>query len=1011
MSNQDMKKFLFEKNYDKKYVFEVTDEKNTKTTYPLNLKSYKKLMSLKSTRFETERDDETFITSDSSFKYKYKMIKKIKIKELKPGQKIFKNKDNAFFKHLNTTDLDLTRYQIISENDDDEIIKEHCVIHSLRLLDIDEAVLNNVKLSFQAGIHISLSSMDKICDILKKKIIIHSYRNENKKKQKKMYGKKYEEFLELASFDNHMFIYEKTKFNKYFIDNYEKLRQEKNRENIYFKNTKRNFYSKDETKRCDSLYLVKKLYDKGLFKTNSLKLRNTFQWEKLGSEVKENDIPLTNINNESRLKEFKKKKITAKQIFYADTETITTYNTHKLLLFGIVSNDNDDVNIFKVKNFNDYGYSICIKNVFDYVLKMTDTNKDIIIYFHNLKYDYSVIQKHVMTKNVCYKDGVYYSVILSYKGKNIELRDTMKYLNFGLKKFCKTFQLDKQYDKKEAIAYRYYDFKTSKKEVHSVEEYKKHLKDDKEKILFIENLNKEKELFSYDEKNNTFDAMKYYDYYLKYDCLVLKKGFNKFKDIIYNLTGLSIYDYLTISSLTFNYFLKNDTFKDVYEISGNLREFVSKAIKGGRVSVCKEFKKKHIKKRLCDYDACSLYPSAIYRMCKEIGLPKGKPKLLTNKTKEFLDKQDYYIVKIRINKINKKQQNPFISVKNDKGILQYVNEVDENNNYVYVDKITLEDYINFHKIEYDILKGIYYNEGYNKKMGQIMEKLYNDRLKYKKLAKEKPECNAIQNTIKLMMNSAYGKTILGKSHQKVQYIKRNKYDKENKRWSENDENKKQYLYNYFNQISSVRDVNKFLFCVKSHCVDNSFNLGSVGCLVLSYSKRIMHEVMNTANENNINIYYNDTDSLHIEEEDIPILEQKYNEKYKRILKGKYMCQFHTDFDDIEFDNGEKIEPVAIESIFLGKKVYIDKLMAQNSLGQIKHNHHFRMKGVNDKALKHFCNNHTEFKGDMMKLYKYLSSGKELKIPLNPTEYIFNFEYIDGGIKTKEKGSFIRTIKF
>lgn len=43
-------------------------------------------------------------------------------------------------------------------------------------------------------------------------------------------------------------------------------------------------------------------------------------------------------------------------------------------------------------------------------------------------------------------------------------------------------------------------------------------------------------LFDYNEKNNTFDAVKYYEYYLKYDCLVLKTGFNKFVKIIKDIT-------------------------------------------------------------------------------------------------------------------------------------------------------------------------------------------------------------------------------------------------------------------------------------------------------------------------------------------------------------------------------------------------------------------------------------------------------------------------------------------
>jgi hypothetical protein len=346
----------------------------------------------------------------------------------------------------------------------------------------------------------------------------------------------------------------------------------------------------------------------------------------------------------------------------------------------------------------------------------------------------------------------------------------------------------------------------------------------------------------------------------------------------------------------------------------------------------------------------------------------------------------------------------------NKGILEYINEIDKKNYpIIYLDKITLEDYINFHEIEYEILQGVYWNDGYNKKMGQLMLHLFKERLKYKELAKTEPKYEAIQQTIKLMMNSSYGKTILGKSTTEIKYLKKNKYDSKTKKWTENNEAKNDYIYNHFNSIYSIRDINNTIFSVKKYCVDNSYNLCQVGSLILSYSKRIMYEVLNTANDNKLDIYYTDTDSIHIKKKDIPILQEKFKKTYNKELIGKNMCQFHTDFDKIIFDNKEKIEPVAIESIFLAKKSYIDKLKAINSKGEIKYDIHFRMKGINKKALMYHCDKY--YHGDMMKLYEDLSKGKSIKIILNPTDYIFNFSFTNDGVSTKEKGSFIRTMKF
>jgi hypothetical protein len=675
----ELKKYLFEKNYDKKFVYEITLSNRDKKIYTLTPKSFNDFLILNNKRYFEKEDHNHFKTSSSNCEFKYKKIKSIKIKQLSNPIKELKNKDNAFFKHLNKTDIDLKRYQIITKNDDTEIIKKHCLIHSLELSEIEKSKLNSLKLHFLSGTHISLSQMDKVCDFIRKKIIIHSYRNENTKKQTKTYGKKFNDFVELASFDNHLFVYEKTSYNKYFIDNYEKLKDEKNRENIYKMNKIRKWYSKenDNSKKCDSLYLIKKLYDKKLFKNNSLKLRDTFMWEQLGSQVKDYDIPLDNLENECRLKKIKQKKEKKINVFYADTENFVKDKFHKLMMIGVVKNNSNDVEIFKVKNqINDFNIRKCVFEFLNYIKDNTDENHTPIIYFHNLKYDYSVLEKYLTTRSCCKKDGILYSASISYKSFKYELRDTFKFLNVGLKKFTKIFDL-KHLKKQEAIAYRFYDYDNYNKNIHCVNEYKKYLKKE-EKQIFDEILIKSKKdnLFDYDEKNQTFNAVKYYEYYLKFDCLVLKEGFTKFSLIIKDITKLNLFNYLTISSLTYRYFEINGAFNEIYEMKGNLREFCSKSIRGGRTDVCKEFIKKYIKENLCDFDGVSLYPSSIYRTCEEIGLPKGKAKELTIYDKLFLDKVDYYIIKIKLKKINKKQQNPFISVKNNKGILEYINEID-----------------------------------------------------------------------------------------------------------------------------------------------------------------------------------------------------------------------------------------------------------------------------------------------------------------------------------------------
>ena len=58
----------------------------------------------------------------------------------------------------------------------------------------------------------------------------------------------------------------------------------------------------------------------------------------------------------------------------------------------------------------------------------------------------------------------------------------------------------------------------------------------------------------------------------------------------------------------------------------------------------------------------------------------------------------------------------------------------------------------------------------------------------------------------------------------------------------------------------------------------------------------MNEVMCLAEDIDIPIFYQDTDSMHLPEEDVPKLETAFMEKYGRQLNGKELGQFHPDFE-------------------------------------------------------------------------------------------------------------------
>ena len=62
------------------------------------------------------------------------------------------------------------------------------------------------------------------------------------------------------------------------------------------------------------------------------------------------------------------------------------------------------------------------------------------------------------------------------------------------------------------------------------------------------------------------------------------------------------------------------------------------------------------------------------------------------------------------------------------------------------------------------------------------------------------------------------------------------------------------------------------------------------------SKRIMNEVMTLAEDLNYPMYITDTDSIHIDSDNVMPLGDEFKKRYNRDLIGNDMGQFHTDFD-------------------------------------------------------------------------------------------------------------------
>ena len=969
------------------FVMEHKDEHNQiikeSITIPVNANTYNFLKKVLTTgTYEFVQDEGE--NSDTIERIILANIIKVTIEKLKKPKRLLV-KDGDFFPYINMTDIDLSRYQIYNRNQMIKIMKsgyEDCIIHSLMMCGVENHYLDRIKLSYISGVNMRKKDLYKISNIIERQIKLHTIDNLGKVRTQNINTKEFNECINICLYEGHYFINEVVPYSKFFISNYNQLKDVKNAEQI-IKITKGKYYERDTKESINTLTMVKILLKNNHFQISDLNMFDESVNHKLTRDV----ICLDNINNEQKLHIEEKevgdsagqdKKCFDTHIFYADCESFVNTQPHRLFMLGIVGEKSDCVNIYKVNDESSPEYVVC--KFLNRVISKTDIDDKKIVYFHNIKYDYHLLEPYLNIKSKVSKDNQLYSLSIIFYGHTIELRDSFKLIPQALGKFKKMFDLGDEYVKKEAIAYSYYT-PENYNELVDVNHYRTLLKDVDKKVF---DTNMESET-SYNKKNQTFNPLDYYIEYLRLDCLCLKKGLEKFNETIKDITGnLSIYESLTISSLTDKYMKLNGAYDNVYEVCGNLREYISKAVYGGRVAVNEKYKKKVIEGKISDYDGVSLYPSAINRLCREIGLPTGKAqRLMGQDWKSF----KYSILTVQIKNVNKNQQIPFIALKSD-DVINYLNKAPEKP--IIIDSITLEDYIKFHEIQYEVLDGVYWEGNFNSKMGDLIQNLFSTRLKYKK---SKP---ALAETVKLMLNSSYGKTIMKKYKQQTKILKSNYKEK-----IEIDDVFESYVYNNFRTIKSFRKLNIYNYEVEQICIDDSFNRGHIGCAILSMSKRIMNEVFNIANDNNFPIYYTDTDSLHLNFVDVKPLEDEYKRIYNKELNGKNLEQFHTDFNL----DGAIDEIYAIKSIFLGKKSYMDYLESKDENGNTINGYHKRLKGITEAGLNAEASKYTNsFSG----LYEDLANGVEINILLNPKDKVL-FEFKNGNVSTK--GDFFRKVKF
>ena len=640
-----------------------------------------------------------------------------------------------------------------------------------------------------------------------------------------------------------------------------------------------------------------------------------------------------------------KKEIEFEHVLYADFESDITVNPHMAYLCCVVGKQEGKI---CRKSFRGWD---CSRKFLEWLPDKS------LIYFHNLKYDASFFMN---TTPGCYKIKIIErtGTVLQLQfydkrnARHITFRNSYSIITAPLANFGDMFKLKVEKDvcpyhiyTRANIGKRYVSIETCLEclKQERIDSNKPYEEDCKQFLDNCEKLN----VIHEGNRGKVVDIMEYAEYYCSQDCVVLMEGLLAFdRDLgqVFAANGkrfIGVNNYISVSAIGYHFAVLYGCLEGCYLLAGKPQDFLSRCVSGGRTMTANN-EKIIIEKPIQDFDAVSLYPSAMKAMP---GIPKGKPKVLTEKqcaTKSFLHYDAFYL-EINLTKLVSKNKRPYrfplvFTLKD--GIKTYVNEPVE---HFYVDKRGLEDLIEFYDIEYDVLRGYYFDEGYNPLISEFIQKLFDLRAKYKK------EKNPLQQTIKLLLNSIYGKSILKPVKTEKKVIDPNKLN--------------EYViknYNFIEEI--VRTSGNNIYVKEIKPINKHFNCPQFGVSVLSWSKHIMNSVMCLADQIGLDIYYQDTDSMHIEEEDVPKLAEAYKEKYGTDLIGSNLGQFHCDFDPIV----DGIPVHSVKLIALGKKSYLDVLEDKKG----NRAYHIRMKGIPQPVLFRHCHKNEYTMEDLyMELYE------------------------------------------
>ena len=890
----------------------------------------------------------------------------------------------AFFKYYHKTSLDLRKYGIYKVGEKQNH-SDTCLVNALLHADLPYDKVQHIRNAVVNRI-IPQCCLNTVCDIIKIKIILKKYDTKNNHNSI-VYGKQYETKYHIGLIEGHYIVVEPTqKITRYALEHYDEVCNLKDFHRII--KCENGSYKRSNDRFLDSFDIVKILMEQKdkLLKEMTVSdqyIASTNFYDKVSTEIEsleydsdickptmpldEKEAEQVRNEEESKREERNKKDKFVNIVFDFECGFQKEADGSLTHIPYVVCIHSDKYK----KSF--YGWDCGIQML----AYLSSLNINVRLIAHNATYDYCFLMNHLrnIRKNELCRGSRLISVTGDFGSSNkpmkVQIKDSYHLISMPLRDFPKTFNLETS---KEIMPYKLYTKENIEKRFMNVKYVLENFIAEEDKFHFMANLIKWKLI-----QGEDYDIIKYSDEYCKIDCAILWRGYNIFKNWMFSCVMIDIDDVLTIASLAHKYMLNEGCYNGVYQLSGVPQMFIQKAVVGGRTMVANNTKIS-ITEKVNDFDAVSLYPSAMARMD---GFLLGLPKVIKNTDYEWLKKQDGFFAEIEITGVGIHRDFALMSYKNEDGIRIFSNDMVGKK--IIVDKITLEDMIQFQNVSFNVIRGYYFNEGFNTKVNETIKYLFEARIQKKK------EKNPAEMIYKLIMNSSYGKSIMKAIETETIHF-------------DNKEIFGVYFSRNYNSCTTITKYGdgKYKVKVVKPLTDHK-NICQVGTMILAWSKRIMNEVMCLAEDEDLDIFYQDTDSLHIKDCDIQVLADAFKVKYGKELIGKSMGQFHSDFDIKGCNN-----IIARRSIFLGKKSYIDELEGKDADGNTVVEYHTRMKGIPNSCLE-FAVKQMGL-SNMFELYEKLRDGTAIKIDLTNSGEKANFKFMPDYV-VKTLSHFERTIKF